>query len=81
MIPSSIAIPYEEFDGKNADERLVQAVEWSQEVCPGRVWTLEEIAQVWGVSRERVRQIESRAIKKIRKYHLEMLDNLKQFEL
>ena len=46
--------------------------------------TLEEIAQLYGVSRERVRQIENRAISKLKKFCLreedpEFVENLKNY--
>ena len=50
----------------NADEKLKQANVWAAENCPGREFTLEEIARLMGVTRERVRQIEFRALRKLR---------------
>ena len=50
----------------NKDERLHQANVWAAENCPGREFTLEEIANLMGVTRERVRQIEYRALRKLR---------------
>ncbi len=50
----------------NKDERLYQANVWAAENCPGREFTLEEIANLMGVTRERVRQIEYRALRKLR---------------
>lgn len=35
------------------------------ETAPARVHTLEEIAMIMGITRERVRQIESQALKKL----------------
>ena len=32
----------------------------------GKVYTLEEIGKIYGVTRERVRQIEARALRKVR---------------
>lgn len=34
--------------------------------APGEAWTLEQIAEVAGCTRERIRQIESEALKKVR---------------
>lgn len=59
-------IPYDQFTGETADDRLREAVAWNSEHCPGRVWTLEQIAQVVGCTRERIRQYESKALKKLR---------------
>jgi hypothetical protein len=50
----------------STDERLQQASHWASENCPGREFTLEEIAILMGVTRERVRQIEFRALRKLR---------------
>ena len=52
----------------------------------GEKKTLEEIAQIYGVSRERVRQIESRAMAKLKKYcykekSSEFVENLKNYFL
>ena len=35
--------------------------------APGEAWTLEQIAEVAGCTRERIRQIEGEALKKVRK--------------
>ena len=49
------------------EERLQAAVEWTSEFCPQRQWTLAEIAEASGVTRERIRQIEFEALKKFRR--------------
>ncbi len=48
------------------DERLRKACGWVTKNCPGRRLTLEEIGRIMGVTRERVRQIEARALRKLR---------------
>ena len=48
------------------DEKLRKACCWVSEFCPGRTLTLEQIGKVMGVSRERVRQIEAQALRKLR---------------
>jgi RNA polymerase primary sigma factor len=48
------------------EERLRSACIWVSENSPGRQLTLEEIGQVMGVTRERVRQIEAHALRKLR---------------
>ena len=48
------------------DERLRKACIWVTKKCPGRRLTLEEIGAIMGVTRERVRQIEARALRKLR---------------
>ena len=45
----------------SVDERLRK---FAEEADPGRVYTLDEIGSVMGVTRERVRQIEQRALQK-----------------
>ncbi len=50
----------------DSSTRLSKFAEWAQENTPGRGYTLEEIASVAGVTRERIRQIEARALKKLR---------------
>ena len=49
----------------STDERLNKANIWAAENCPGREFTLEEIANLMGVTRERVRQIEIEALQKL----------------
>ena len=61
--PIEITIPT--FEG-TAEERLRSACIWVSENSPGRQLTLEEIGQVMGVTRERVRQIEAHALRKLR---------------
>ena len=48
------------------DEKLRKACCWVSEFCPGRTITLEQIGKIMGVSRERVRQIEAQALRKLR---------------
>lgn len=50
----------------STDERLRQACCWVSTRCPGRSLTLEQIGNIMGVSRERVRQIEAQALRKLR---------------
>lgn len=45
-----------------ADARLA---DFAEKAAFGRTYTLQEIAKVMGVTRERVRQIEARALKKL----------------
>lgn len=48
------------------EERLRAACIWVSENSPGRRLTLEEIGSIMGVTRERVRQIEALALRKLR---------------
>lgn len=48
------------------EERLRAACVWVADNSPGRQLTLEEIGRVMGVTRERVRQIEAHALRKLR---------------
>lgn len=50
----------------SCDERLRQACNWVSKYCPGRTLTLEQIGLIMDVSRERVRQIEAQALRKLR---------------
>ena len=61
--PIEVEIPA--FAG-SPEERLRSACIWVSENSPGRKLTLEEIGQVMGVTRERVRQIEAQALRKLR---------------
>ena len=58
--------PIPRFGGKDSDDRLRNACDWVALHCPGRQLTLEELGQIMGVTRERVRQIEARALRKLR---------------
>ena len=59
-----IAMPSESEEyGEDSDSRLRRFAEKAQ---PGKCYTLEEIADAMGVTRERVRQIEFQALKKVR---------------
>jgi RNA polymerase primary sigma factor len=53
------------FEG-TPEVRLRSACIWVAENSPGRQLTLEEIGIVMGVTRERVRQIEAQALRKLR---------------
>jgi DNA-directed RNA polymerase sigma subunit (sigma70/sigma32) len=61
--PSNKPIPI--FSGSQ-EQRLRKTCVWVSKYSPGRRLTLEEIAAVMGVSRERVRQIEAHALRKLR---------------
>ncbi len=61
------------------DERLRQACCWVSQYCPGRSLTLEQIGTIMGVSRERVRQIEAQALRKLR--HPSRITILKEHQL
>jgi DNA-directed RNA polymerase sigma subunit (sigma70/sigma32) len=50
----------------SCDERLRQACSWVSKYGPGRTLTLEQIGLIMDVSRERVRQIEAQALRKLR---------------
>lgn len=54
------------------DERSAQILRLRFGLVDGRVYTLEEVGQKMGVTRERVRQIENRALQKLR---LHMVNN------
>lgn len=69
----SLQIP--KFSG-SVDEKLRKACLWVARFCPGRTLTLEQIGSIMGVSRERVRQIESQALRKLR--HPSRLNILKE---
>ena len=69
----SLAVTYSKIEELNipiftgsTDERLRQACCWVSKQCPGRSLTLEQIGNIMGVSRERVRQIEAQALRKLR---------------
>lgn len=48
------------------ERRLRSACKWISKNEPGRCLTLEEIASIMGVTRERVRQLEAQALRKLR---------------
>ena len=50
----------------STDEKLRKACCWVSKYCPGRTLTLNQIGKIMNVSRERVRQIESQALRKLR---------------
>jgi AraC-like DNA-binding protein len=55
--------------------RLRDACQWISKNDPGRCLTLEEIASIMGVTRERVRQLEAQALRKLR--HPSRIQHLK----
>jgi len=67
-----------QFSG-STDEKLRKTCCWVSEFYPGRQLTLEQIGYVMGVSRERVRQIESQALRKLR--HPSRINILKEHQI
>ncbi len=59
----TVQIP--KFTGTQA-QRLRKTCIWVSVNCPGRKFTLEEIAGVMSITRERVRQLEASALRKLR---------------
>ncbi len=59
-------------------EREALVVRLRQGMADGRRWTLEEVASRVGVTRERVRQIEGRAMRKLAELLREVRDYLKE---
>ena len=60
--------------GKEIDDLLGELTEREQNIIrlrfgfvDGRIWTLEEVGKVYHVTRERIRQIEAKALKKLKK--------------
>ena len=55
------------FQGYDSDDRLRKLCNWATEnIADGYCLTLEEIGKAIGITRERVRQIESKALRKLR---------------
>lgn len=50
----------------SCETKLQSARNWISKNDPGRCLTLEEIASIMGVTRERVRQLEAQALRKLR---------------
>ena len=48
------------------EEKLRKTCIWVSLNCPGRKFMLEEIAVIMGITRERVRQLEASALRKLR---------------
>ena len=48
------------------EEKLRKTCVWVSVNCPGRKFTLEEIAVIMDITRERVRQLEASALRKLR---------------
>ena len=55
------------------EDRLSAAVVWTEKNCPQKQWTLAKIAKVTGVTRERIRQIEFEALRKVRRRFTQIL--------
>lgn len=52
---------------KELTDREAKILELRYGLVDGKPRTLEEVADIFGVTRERVRQVEAKAIKKLRK--------------
>ena len=62
----------------SSDEKLRKACCWVSKYCPSRTLTLEQIGQIMDVSRERVRQIEVQALRKL--WHPSRMKILKEHQ-
>jgi len=66
MEQNNITIELQEFMDKNLNEREYRVMVLRSGLEDGRARTLEEVAREFGVTRERIRQIEEKAILKLR---------------
>lgn len=57
------------------DERQVMVLKYRWGFIDNKVYTLEEVGKIFGVTRERIRQIEAKALRKLR--HLERLQRVR----
>lgn len=48
-------------------EIIIMKMRFGVNMPDGHAWTLHQIGELWGVSRERVRQLEARALRKLRR--------------
>jgi len=48
-------------------EIIIMKMRFGVNMPDGHGWTLHQIGELWGVSRERVRQLEARALRKLRR--------------
>jgi len=48
-------------------EIIIMKMRFGVNMPDGQGWTLHDIGELWGISRERVRQLEARALRKLRR--------------